>query len=97
MSVEKDIQNWLAYIYVNKGDTPGHPFHGNQYVDLTTGGSSSEAAEAARGLIRTAMRVRDDLANRLEDGKAIDTKELSEIARRHGELADRHAALAERL
>jgi hypothetical protein len=70
--------SWVQVGTLQKGDLPGHEFHGNQY----SGGGGAHWEKAA-GVAQLATRVRD-----LERAAGDQSS-----ARDHGALADRHAEL----
>ena len=85
---------------LTKGDLPGHPFHGNQH---TVVGASGALVEQHKNPTRRLSELTG--ADLLWHGDAaisgmagqVSPKMLQEIANGHGELYDRHMAMARSL
>ena len=82
----------LAEKPVKKGDVPGHPFHGNQFVDAA---AMAERAVAVRTSGGNPTSIHDDLAGHHSD-KTQEMFDKSEAAEAAGdwEKADAYAAAA---
>ncbi|NBV35028.1 MAG: hypothetical protein EBR81_14860, partial [Proteobacteria bacterium] len=60
-STDNLVPNWSEAARILKGDKPGHPFHGNQYVSLPSGGPMSD------------RQIKDHITELVEAGRATDS------------------------
>ena len=87
---------WAEATEILKGDTPGHPFRGNQYATGEGGGSGAEKTnhvETAQRLSDRAREIHDD-AYAYSQGNGIDKFAKEDYAYAHKELAREHGIAA---